>query len=31
MLADYHVHTNFSNDSEYPMEDVIKDTTPHMR
>lgn len=25
MLADYHVHTNFSVDSFYPMEDVIKD------
>ena len=25
MLADYHVHTEFSNDSVYPMEDVIKD------
>ena len=25
MLADYHVHTEFSNDSVYPMEDVVKD------
>ena len=25
MLADYHVHTEFSNDSIYPMEEVIKD------
>lgn len=25
MFADYHVHTEFSNDSEYPMEQVIKD------
>lgn len=25
MLADYHVHTEFSNDSVYPMEEVIKD------
>lgn len=25
MLADYHVHTNFSVDSFYPMEDVVKD------
>ena len=25
MLADYHVHTAFSNDSVYPMEDVVKD------
>ncbi|PRX27188.1 histidinol-phosphatase (PHP family) [Orenia metallireducens] len=24
MLADYHMHTNFSNDSTYEMEDVIK-------
>lgn len=26
MFADYHVHTEFSDDSIYPMEDVIKDT-----
>ncbi|WP_077611763.1 histidinol-phosphatase HisJ family protein [Clostridium sp. Marseille-P2415] len=25
MLADYHVHTEFSDDSIYPMEDVVKD------
>ena len=25
MLADYHVHTAFSNDSVYTMEDVVKD------
>lgn len=25
MFADYHVHTEFSDDSLYPMEDVIKD------
>lgn len=25
MLADYHVHTEFSDDSAYPMEQVIKD------
>ena len=25
MLADYHVHTEFSNDSIYPMEEVVKD------
>lgn len=25
MFADYHVHTHFSDDSTYPMEDVIKD------
>lgn len=25
MLIDYHVHTEFSDDSEYRMEDVIKD------
>lgn len=25
MLADYHVHTDFSDDSFYPMKDVIKD------
>lgn len=25
MLADYHVHTCYSDDSEYPMEDVVKD------
>ena len=25
MFADYHVHTDFSDDSHYPLEDVIKD------
>ena len=25
MFADYHVHTRFSDDSVYPMEQVIKD------
>lgn len=25
MFADYHVHTHFSDDSTYPMEDVVKD------
>lgn len=25
MFADYHVHTEFSDDSTYPMEDVIRD------
>ena len=25
MFADYHVHTEFSDDSRYPMEDVIRD------
>ncbi|WIH85670.1 histidinol-phosphatase HisJ family protein [Brachyspira pilosicoli] len=25
MLADYHVHTEFSDDSNYPLEEVIKD------
>ncbi|MBR4483643.1 MAG: PHP domain-containing protein, partial [Erysipelotrichaceae bacterium] len=25
MLADYHVHTHFSDDSVYPMEEVVKD------
>lgn len=25
MLADYHVHTEFSNDSDYPMEQVVRD------
>lgn len=25
MLADYHVHTQFSDDSVYPMEDVVRD------
>lgn len=25
MLCDYHVHTNYSDDSEYLMEDVVKD------
>ncbi|AWK52833.1 hypothetical protein DIC82_18335 [Clostridium beijerinckii] len=24
MLADYHVHTSFSSDSDYPMEEVVK-------
>lgn len=24
MLADYHMHTSFSDDSTYPMEDEIK-------
>ena len=24
MFIDYHVHTSFSDDSEYPMEEVIK-------
>ena len=24
MFVDYHVHTSFSDDSEYPMEEVIK-------
>ena len=26
MLADYHVHTAYSDDPEYPMEDVVKDS-----
>ena len=25
MRADYHVHTAFSDDSTYPMEDVMRD------
>ena len=25
MFADYHVHTSYSDDSEYPMEEVVKD------
>lgn len=25
MQADYHVHTNYSDDSVYRMEDVVKD------
>ncbi|MDE5757625.1 MAG: PHP domain-containing protein, partial [Allobaculum sp.] len=25
MRADYHVHTEFSDDSEYPMENVVQD------
>jgi histidinol-phosphatase (PHP family) len=25
MFADYHVHTNYSDDSEYPMEEVVQD------
>lgn len=25
MLADYHVHTEYSDDSVYPMEEVVKD------
>ena len=25
MIADYHVHTYYSEDSQYPMEDVVKD------
>lgn len=25
MLADYHVHTCYSDDSDYPMEDVVRD------
>ena len=25
MKADYHVHTEFSDDSDYPMEEVVKD------
>ena len=24
MFADYHVHTEFSDDSVYPMEDVVR-------
>lgn len=26
MLADYHIHTEFSDDSVYPLEDVVKDS-----
>lgn len=26
MLADYHIHTEFSDDSVYPMEEVVKDS-----
>lgn len=26
MLADYHIHTEFSDDSEYPLEEVVKDS-----
>lgn len=25
MFADYHVHTEFSDDSVYPMEQIVKD------
>ena len=25
MLTDYHVHTKYSDDSEYPMEEVVRD------
>ena len=25
MLCDYHVHTAYSDDSDYPMEDIVKD------
>lgn len=25
MFVDYHVHTSYSDDSDYPMEDVVKD------
>ena len=25
MFADYHVHTEFSDDSAYPMEQVVRD------
>ena len=25
MFADYHIHTEFSDDSVYPMEEVVKD------
>ena len=25
MFADYHVHTSYSDDSEYPMEEVVRD------
>ena len=25
MFVDYHVHTQYSDDSDYPMEDVVKD------
>lgn len=27
MFADYHVHTAFSDDSIYPMEQVVQDAT----
>ena len=26
MLADYHIHTEFSDDSEYPLEEVVKNS-----
>lgn len=25
MFVDYHVHTDYSDDSDYPMEEVVKD------
>ena len=25
MFADYHIHTEFSDDSDYPMEETVKD------
>ena len=25
MLTDYHVHTKYSDDSEYPMEEAVRD------
>ena len=25
MIIDYHIHTNYSDDCEYPMEEVVKD------
>lgn len=25
MFVDYHVHTDYSDDSDYPMEDVVRD------
>lgn len=28
MLADYHVHTAFSDDSDYAMEQVVEDAFP---
>ena len=28
MLTDYHVHTQYSDDSVYPMEDVVRDAIP---